>query len=221
MAAKKKMKAPKMTAGAMGAGEGGGTAVLALPEGYTTGKNKFYAEGVARRFAMLPATGGPRGATVRLLLVVNPGTTDEQVTGLLGNPRYRLENKAPGIWAASLEDRDMDGTVNPNTGADKMFRWVDLAHRFYGIRAAKGTTATVALDVEGEAADAKRKLKQLGFTMAAQPEANPEEDGEWVNPDAGLMLGTIAAEKLYDLALWTRATSIEVRPGPGQGGGNG
>src|SRR5262245_43391802 len=95
-------KAAKTT-GTTTKGATGGTAV-ATPEGYTTGSSKFYAENVMRRFSALPAGGG----AVRLLLVTNKGTTNEQVTGLLGNPRMQLKMGAPNIWAATLTVDDMD-----------------------------------------------------------------------------------------------------------------
>src|SRR5687767_2651654 len=102
-----------------GAGEAGGTA-LALPEGYTTGKNKFYAEGVARRFDTMPPDGMNGGGAVKLLLVANQTTTPEQVRELLGSPRFQLKMMAPGIYTAWVKTKDMDGTIGPNVGMDKM-----------------------------------------------------------------------------------------------------
>src|SRR5687768_10362537 len=98
-------------------GEAGGTA-LALPEGYTTGKNKFYAEGVARRFDMMPPEGMNGAGAVKLLLVANQGVTTEQVRELLGSPRFQLKMMAPGIFTAWAKPKDMDTTIGPNVGMD-------------------------------------------------------------------------------------------------------
>ena len=131
------------------AGAGGGTAALALPEGFSTGRNKFYAEGVARRFDMLPPEGfAGGGAGVRVLLVANKGVTHEQVMELLGgHVRYQLRMEAPGIYEATLRPRDMENVVAPNVGSDKTFRWVDLGNRFFGLTV--GNAADTAARSQG------------------------------------------------------------------------
>jgi hypothetical protein len=194
-----------------GAGEAGGTA-LAIPEGFTTGKNKFYAEGVARRFDTMPPEGMNGGGAVKLLLVANQGTTEETVRGLLGSPRFQLRMMAPGIFTAWVKAKDMDTTIGPNVGMDKMFRFVDLGHRMLGTAVTGANdTATVAVAYEGSMGDAKKKLKSLGMTIAEAKMPAGELPEEWVNPDEGLVVGTMTGGKLYDLALHTKATSIEIR----------
>lgn len=198
-----------------GATASGGGATMTLPEGFSFEKSPFYAEAVARRFDTLPAgAGGPAG-TVRLLLVAAKETTDEQVRGLLGNPRFGLRKKAPGIWQADLGARDMEARVAPVVGAGKMFRYVDVGSRLFGATVENETdTATVAVAFEGEEAEAKKKLRSLGLALgpaaAAPADANPEE-GEWTDPDEGLITGTIPGGKLSDLVLCPKATAIDVR----------
>jgi hypothetical protein len=196
-------------------GGGDGATALALPEGYTTGKSKFYAEAVALRFATLPPAipGRPTQPSVRLLLVANKETTDEQVRGLLNNPRMGLAKRAPGIWQAFLQMKDMDNLIGPNTGSGKLFRWIDVASRFYGLNVNAPTDAVrVVIGYEGEdVADARKKLKQLGVSLETIVGPNLETDGEWLNPDIGLLIGTTTGDKLYDLTLWTKASAIEVR----------
>lgn len=207
-----------------GAGTGAGTATaLAMPEGYTTGKNKFYADEVARRFDMLP----PKGGVVRILLLASKDANDEQVRTLLGNPRYTLKMRAPGVYEATVMPRDMELTVGPNVGAEKTFRWVDLAHRFYGIPVGNtGDTATLSVMWDGPMTEGTKKLKSLGMNVTEPPKA-PEGTGpgEWVDPDEGHVVGTMPAAKLYDLVLQPKALAIEVRSvttaGAGAGAGTG
>ncbi len=206
----KTAKAEKTEKTTKSAGTGGATATMTLPEGFTTGKSMYYAEMVARRFDTLPAGGG----VVRLLLVATKDASMEQVRTLLGNPRFGLKMKAPGIWEATVMLKDMEMVVAPNVGADKTFRWVDVANRFFGLPVANPTDmVTVAVAYDGAMMDAKKKLGSLGMKMMeATPPADVNmEEGEWVNPDEGLMVGTMPAAKLYDLALSTKAVSVEVR----------
>lgn len=199
------------------AGKGAGNAVMAPPPGFSTTKNRFYADGVARRFDSLPPAGLNGGGAVRVLLVANKGTGHEQVQGLLGNPRIQLRTMAPGVYTALLTPKDMETSVAPEVGSDKTFRWVDLAHRLFGASARNADDmVTVAVAAEGSMADAKKKLKSLGMTFTGTtPEEMSEEDVEWeggpADADEGLLVGTLPASKLYDLALWTKAASIEIR----------
>lgn len=200
----------KKTGGAAAAKSTGGTATLTIPEGFSTEKSKFYADAVTRRFDTLP----PKGGVVRILLATVKDASVEQVRTLLGNPRYALKLKAPGVYEATVMPRDMELVVAPNVGADKTFRWVDLANRFFGMPVEDpNAMVTVAVSYEGNMADAKKKMKSLGMTVnepTAPPDANQEE-GEWVNPDEDLVMGTMSASKLYDLALMPKAVSIEIR----------
>jgi hypothetical protein len=185
---------------------GGANAALVLPEGFTTEGRQYYAPSVQRHLnGMLPYEG-----RVRLLLVTTRETTPAQVQALLANPRYRLQQKAPGVWEATVTPEDMDPVIAPNAG--KMFRWIDLANRLYGTPVAEATdVATVAVAYDGTADEARKKLKQLGFTLAPATKPEGESDEDWVDPDEGLLVGTIPGGKIADLALATRITSIEVR----------
>ncbi len=188
-------------------GAKGGDAALALPEGFSTAKNKFYADSVAPRFDTLPPD-----ALVRVLLVAAKDTGPEKVKAILGNPRFQLRAKALGIYEANVKADDMERAIGPHVGADKTFRWVDLGTRFFGLPVESATDlATVAVSYDGPSADAKKKLKSLGLTLTEPKPPEGAEAGEWVNPDAGLLVGTISGAELYDLVLTPKATSIEVR----------
>jgi hypothetical protein len=189
---------------------GGGATTFAAPEGYTTGTNNFYSESVMRRFDTLP----PEGGVVRLMLVTNKGTTADPVKSLLANPRMQLKMRAPGIWEANLMPEDMDALIAPNTGTSGLFRWIDIATRLYGARAEnEQDLVTVAVAWTGDRTEGAKKLKTLGWTETkATPPADADmSEGEWYDQDEHLLVGTLPAGKLYDLALMTKAEAIELR----------
>ena len=88
----------------------------------------------------------------------------------------------------------------------------DGVHNSFGLPVGDAAdVARVAVAWEGERAQGKKKLKSLG--MAVEEPKPPEgvAPGEWVDPDAHLVLGTIAGAKLADLVLTPQVASAEVR----------
>jgi hypothetical protein len=192
---------------------GAGGAMLTAPEGYSPSAGKYYAESVSRKFDTLL----PTASVVRLLLLTKKGTADEEVRALIQNPRMSLKRKAPGVYEATVMSKDMDALIAPNTGEGKMFRWVDLAHRCYGVPVAGETDETrVAVAYDGKPSDARKRLTALGVTLEDRkaPEGADESEGEWVDPDAGLYTGTLPGGKIADLILERRVLSLETRPAP-------
>jgi len=185
----------------------GGT-TLALPPGFSTERNPFYAEALTRRFDTLQ----PRSGAVRVLLVAWKEAANEAVRELLGSPRFALKRKAPWVFEATLLPQDMEGKIAENVGTGKLFRWVDLGTRLFGV-AVEGPEdlATIAVSTGLPEDEATRKLKSFGFTPTPGAMPADEDPDEWVNPDEGLIVGTIPGAKIYDLVLWEKATAIEVR----------
>jgi hypothetical protein len=185
----------------------GGTGALTLPPGFTAERNPFYSEAIGRRFDMLP----PKAGAVRVLLVTWKEIGHDQVRGILGNPRFALKRKAPWIYEATLLSRDMEQTIGPNVGTGKTFRWVDIGTRLFGVPCENPTDmVSIAVASPLPEDEVKRKLKSFGVTLS-EAQAPEGDEGDWVNPDEGLLTGTIPGGKLYDLVLWEKATAIEMR----------
>ncbi len=190
--------------------EGGGTGGtgIALPPGFSTERSPFYSEALVRRFDTLQ----PKAGAVRVLLVTWKEAGADQVRAALGNPRFALKRKAPWIYEATLLPKDMEATVAQLVGTGKLFRWADLGTRLFGVPVeAPEDLASVAVASPLPEEDVKRKLKTFGMTFASAQRPDGEDEEEWVDPNEGLVVGTIPGAKLYDLVLWEKATAIEVR----------
>jgi len=144
---------------------------------------------------------------------IGPLTLPDEVREVFRSPRFALKMKAPGVFEATVKSDDMERVVAPAVGSGRTFRWVDLASRFYGLAARDpAEQATVAVSYEGTPEEAKKRLKALGMRIVVpKPPEGADAEEDWVDPDAGLIVGTIAASKLSDLVLLKEAASVHVR----------